>query len=141
MEFGNVPQEELANIDFTLPDDHPMTNSTLHSVARASALKVYVGCTTWTQKPWIGKLYPPGTKDSGYGSEYARQFNTIEFGPTFYAIPKTEDVQSKWISKISVNPEFKFCLRFPSVISHIRRLKNAESLTNQFFDSLSGFGD
>jgi uncharacterized protein YecE (DUF72 family) len=141
MEFGNVPPEELPGIDFTLPPDHPMTSKTIKDAGTTGNFKAYVGCTKWTHKPWIGNLYPVGTKDTDFAVEYARQFNTIEFGPTFYATSSADAIQTKWTTKVEGNPNFKFCPKMPQAITHIRRLKNAEQATTQFFDSLSGFGN
>jgi uncharacterized protein YecE (DUF72 family) len=139
MEFGNVAPEELQSIDFTLPRDPQMTTATLQSSNRVGALQVHVGCTKWTNKEWTGYLYPNGTKDPGLVSEYSKQFNTIEFGPTFYTIYTENDIRSKWASKVDNNPDFKFCPRMAQRITHLRRFKSAEPETKQFFDSLSGF--
>ena len=40
-----------------------------------------------------------------------------------------------------VNPNFKFCPKFSQSISHIRRLKNAEEITTQFYNGILAFGD
>lgn len=141
MEFGSVPHEELQGIDFTLPADDPMTSRTLSDAGTAGEFRAYIGCTKWTHKPWIGNLFPAGTKDKDFAAEYARRFNTIEFGPTFYATSSADAIQTKWVAKVQGNPDFKFCPKMPQAITHIRRLQNAGQATAQFFESLSGFGN
>jgi len=139
MEFGNVPSEELPSIDFTLPSDPDLTITTLQSSNRAGELNVHVGCTKWVQKPWVGYLYPGGTNDSDFMAEYAKQFNTIEFGPTFYSPYAADNIRHQWTSKVDNNPDFMFCPKMFQGVTHLRRLKNAEPQTKHFFDSLAGF--
>src|SRR5476649_2861361 len=38
-------------------------------------------------------------------------------------------------------PGFKFCPKFSQSISHIRRLKNAEDMTTQYYEGILAFGD
>jgi uncharacterized protein YecE (DUF72 family) len=40
-----------------------------------------------------------------------------------------------------VGPNFKFCPKFYQGITHMRRLKNTESLTSAFLESIEAFGD
>ena len=40
--------------------------------------KIYIGCTGWSMKEWVGKVYPPKTPAKDYLKHYAKQFNTIE---------------------------------------------------------------
>jgi len=140
MEFGNVPPEELPSIDFTLPPDPQLTTATLQTSNRVGDFQVHVGCTKWALKQWIGYLYPVNVKDA-FDSlpEYSKQFNTIEFGPTFYSPYSADDIRSKWTSKVENSPDFKFCPRMAQGITHLRRLKNADPQTKHFFDSLEGF--
>jgi uncharacterized protein YecE (DUF72 family) len=140
MEFGRIDISELSEIDFGLPADSELTNKTLLESKTTDGLNIYVGCPRWGNKRWIGRVYPPKTKDNQFLSEYSKQFNTIELNATFYSIPKPEDVK-RWKDQASVRPDFKFCPRFPQAITHIRRLKNAEEQTAQFYESIKVFGD
>jgi uncharacterized protein YecE (DUF72 family) len=140
MEFGRVEPFELANIDFGLTDDSDLTNKTLAGSTPGDPLNIYVGCPRWGNKSWIGRVYPPKTKADQFLNEYCKQFNTIELNATFYSIPKPDDVK-RWKDQTDGSPDFRFCPRFPQAITHIRRLKNAEEQTAQFYKSISGFGD
>jgi uncharacterized protein YecE (DUF72 family) len=140
MEFGRVDPLELSEIDFGLPVDSELTNKTLLESTGSDGLNIYVGCPRWGNKGWIGRVYPPKTNEKQFLNEYGKQFNSIELNATFYSIPKTEDVK-RWTDQVSDRPDFKFCPRFPQAITHIRRLKNAEAQTAQFYESIQGFGD
>jgi len=139
MHFGRVDNNELSGIDFTLPVDPGMTTETLASSKREGQLKVYVGATTWATKEFLGVIYPLLTPENNFLELYTQQFNTIEFGTTFYSTPIADKVKD-WKDKALKNPGFKFCPKFPQGISNIRRFKNAEVPTKQFYESIRSFG-
>ncbi len=55
MEFGRVTEEQLAQIDFTLPPE-PKENTAFLTKSGKKPL-VYIGCAKWGRKEWIGKIY------------------------------------------------------------------------------------
>jgi uncharacterized protein YecE (DUF72 family) len=138
MEFGRV-DEPLENIDFTLPPDTELTTRTLGGCKNDKELSVFVGASKWGEKNWKGKIYPKQLPDKEFLGVYAQNFNTVEFGPSFYRIFKPEEI-SRWTSQVIGSPEFRFCPKFPQAITHIRRLANAKEYTTQFYDGLSAFG-
>jgi uncharacterized protein YecE (DUF72 family) len=140
LQFGRVDPSELSEIDFGLPVDTELTNKTLFESNNSDGLNIYVGCPRWGNRGWIGRVYPPKTSDKQLLTEYSKQFNSIELNATFYSIPKPEDVK-RWKDQVNDRPNFKFCARFPQAITHIRRLKNAEEQTAQFYESINGLGD
>ncbi|TWJ04511.1 uncharacterized protein YecE (DUF72 family) [Mucilaginibacter frigoritolerans] len=140
MEFGRVNPEELATADFTLPPDTALTIKTLQESKNDNPLQVHVGCAKWGRKEWVGQIYPPKTKDANFLDEYVKHFDCIELNATFYNIYSAEII-AKWRDKAEKNPEFKFCPKFSQMISHIRRLKNAEELTTQYYKGIMAFGD
>lgn len=135
MEFGKVDSSDLDNIDFTLPPDHPDTQAILKKGKKKTV--VHIGCAKWGRKDWVGKLYPPKTKEADYLSHYARQFNCIELNATFYRMPTATQITT-WKNK--VDKDFKFCPKFVDQITHLRRLKNTKELTDQFLEAVSAFG-
>ena len=138
MEFGHV-YDEITAIDFSLPSDTAITKKTLNGDP-ADEFKVCVGASKWGEKSWLGKLYPKKTPDNAFLPIYAGNFNTVEFGPTFYNIYSADDL-AKWVKQIEASPDFKFCPKFPQTITHIRRLTNAEEPTAKFYQSLTAFGN
>jgi uncharacterized protein YecE (DUF72 family) len=131
MEFGRVTPEELEAVDFSLPKDRPETTRILK--ARVSdEPQVFVGCAKWGRKDWVGKIYPPKTREADFLSHYAKYFRSIELNATFYKMP-TKAQTSGW-------KDFKFCPKFTQSITHLRRLKNTSELTDRFLEGISGFG-
>jgi uncharacterized protein YecE (DUF72 family) len=140
MEFGRVTPEELQQIDFTLPPDPALTTNTLAAAKGKGPVQVYVGCAKWGRKEWLGKIYPPKTKEANFLDEYVKHFDSIELNATFYQVYGSATIE-KWKEKAAANPNFKFCPKFSQSISHIRRLKNAEEITTQFYEGIAAFGD
>jgi uncharacterized protein YecE (DUF72 family) len=140
MEFGRVTPQELVEVDFTLPPDPELTIKTLSSAKNGQPLQVHVGCAKWGRKEWVGKIYPPKTKDANFLDEYVKHFDCIELNATFYNVYPPETI-AKWKDKANVNAGFKFCPKFSQSISHIRRLKNAEDITTKYYEGIMAFGD
>lgn len=99
---------------------------------------LYLGCPAWGVKGWIGGFLPKGTKQNELLAGYSRRLNTVEGNTTFYALPSAETV-SRW--RDDTPDGFKFCLKFPQIISHRKRLKNCEAETAEFVDRLRLLGD
>jgi len=139
MEFGHV-YDAIDDIDFSLPPDATRTERTLGEAKHTGELQVYIGASKWGEKSWLGKIYPTKTPDNALLPFYCQNFNTVEFGPTFYTIYSADDI-GKWVKQVGASPDFKFCPKFPQTITHLRRLTNADELTAKFYDSLAGFGN
>ncbi|MBX2966222.1 MAG: DUF72 domain-containing protein [Cyclobacteriaceae bacterium] len=136
MEFGKVTPEELEKTDFSLPPDKPETTALLNKQKKKNKPTVFVGCAKWGRPDWVGKIYPKGTKAGNFLEHYAQQFNCIELNATFYRMP-THKQTSVWKSK--VGDDFKFCPKFVDQITHIKRLKDVDELTDRFLEGISGF--
>ena len=136
MEFGRV--DSLDNIDFTLPPDDEGTTRLLKNLQSTQTKpQVFVGCAKWGRKDWIGKVYPPKTKEADFLKLYAQNFNCIELNATFYKIPSHRQAAS-W--SIQVGENFRFFPKFTGIISHNKRLKGVKELTDSFLEGVSGFG-
>jgi len=140
MEFGKVAEEQLSTIDFTLPPDGMQTTSVLGG-GRAPDPKYYVGCAKWGRKEWVNMIYPPKTKEANFLDEYVKHFNCIELNAAFYSMPKPELIK-KWSAKAAdyAKGDFLFCPKFPQMISHMKKLRNATEETNQYLSAISEFG-
>ena len=138
MEFGKVEEIDLDDIDFSLPPDPDGTTQLLQKQRSNGKPEIFVGCAKWGRKDWVGKIYPPGTKEADFLSLYAKHFNCIELNATFYRIP-TINQTAGWAAK--VGKDFKFSPKFTDRISHLKRLKDAKELTDQFLEGISGFKD
>jgi len=141
MEFGKVPAEEIQSINFTLPEDGQQTLKVLNGPP-ASSLGVFVGGAKWGLPEWVNFLYPPKTKAANFLSEYAAQLNSIELNAAYYKIPTVETVR-KWKEQATARAkgQFLFCPKFPDSISHYKRLKGVERVTDEFLTSIIEFGE
>ncbi len=136
MRFGKVSEEELDTLDLGLPPDHPDIATVLPGKVE-SVPNIYAGCAKWGRKEWVGTLYPEGTKDKEFLENYVNHFNAIELNSTFYGTKKV--VAEAWAKKAIEG--FKFCPKFFRSISHYKRLKGAEEVTEAFLYIMNSFGE
>lgn len=131
MKFGQV--DNPAEVDFSLPADHPDTARVLKAHKNNKPFEVFVGCAKWNRQDLKG-FYPRGIKDEL--TYYSTQFNSIELNATFYGAPDANQVVT-WKNK---TPEgFKFFPKLPNTVSHFRRLINVEEPVEAFCDAISHF--
>ena len=130
MKFGQV--EDPAQIDFTLPPDHPNTAEILKK-SKAKELEIRIGCAKWNKTDLKG-FYPKGTKDEL--TYYATQFNSIELNATFYGMPSAEQVLT-WNEKTPA--DFRFYPKITNTVSHFRRLQNITDVVTQFATNVLNF--
>jgi uncharacterized protein YecE (DUF72 family) len=138
MDFGRA--DNIEDVDFTLPDDHKATDKLLALLKKRKRKKetnVYIGCSKWGIKEWLGILYPANTKEKDFRDYYIKQFNSIELNASHYKTPLAAQIKA-W--KEGVDKYFKFCPKFPRSISHIKRLKDCEKQTEWFYNSMKNFG-
>lgn len=108
------------------------------SEADRSPVRLYVGCTQWGNKDWVGKVYSPGTKEKDFLPQYVRQFNCIELNTLFYHLQPAAVIE-KWMAL--AGRDFRFCPKFSGAISHQRQLKDAGRDTDLFIDQVRHFGE
>lgn len=133
MDFGKL--QDISNVDFTIPSDNPLTSRTLDLASKPTKPALYFGPPIWANKDWVGKIYPNNAKDKDFLYHYTRQFNTIELNVTHYQIPTADTIQ-RW--KNAAAPGFKFCPKFPQMISHDHQLIGCEAITAQFCENVLG---
>ena len=140
MDFGKL--DNISDVDFTLPADHPRTLPLLQAARQVEGASqkptVFVGCPVWSNKNWVGKIYPNSAKEKDFLYQYARQFNTIELNVTHYQSPTPETIE-KW--KSAVPTHFKFCPKFPQAISHDAQLSGVQRQTTDFCAAVLGLGE
>ncbi|MEH0155832.1 DUF72 domain-containing protein [Limibacter armeniacum] len=136
MEFGKL--HDINGVDFTMPEDHPLTSVVLSRNKQEQGVKFTVGCPAWSCKEWQGKIYPPGLKPKDFLEHYARHFSNIELNSTHYGIPKDETIL-RW--KESVPDGFQFCPKVPQKISHWNRLERVAVETEDFCRAMGLLGD
>ncbi len=137
MKFGKL--KDISLVNFTLPNNHEKTTALLQNLLKDEVKpSAFVGCTGWSEKEWIGKVYPKGTKTNQFLTHYGKQFNTIELNTTHYRIPTLSMIET-W--KNSVPKDFKFCPKVPQSISHRTDLGMSSDNINLFLTSVYGLGE
>ena len=129
MKFGKLP--DISNVDFSLPVVSQKNIEVLQTNKNQPTI-IYIGCTGWSMKEWVGKVYPPKTKTKDYLKYYAQQFNTIELNTTHYRIPDLATIE-KW--KTESTDDFRFCPKILQAVSH-RNDMGTGGLLSAFCDAI-----
>ncbi|MFT3682407.1 MAG: DUF72 domain-containing protein [Ferruginibacter sp.] len=136
MEFGRVPETELDTIDFSLPEE-PAFNNIVLPGKPVKKVKVYLGCAKWGREEWVGKIYPPKTKEKDFLQHYVRHYNSIELNATHYKV-YGEGIIKKWTEKAE-DKDFLFCPKMYQGITHRGSLKGKQFIINEFFRGIVSF--
>jgi uncharacterized protein YecE (DUF72 family) len=94
-------------------------------------MDLYVGTSGYSYKEWKGTFYPeklPARRMLGF---YGECFRSVEINSTFYGVPGTAVLQG-WADAVPAG--FKFVLKAPKQITHVRGLKDAGGLLAQFIE-------
>jgi uncharacterized protein YecE (DUF72 family) len=97
-------------------------------------MKFYVGTSGYGYKEWKGMFYPERISPGEMLRFYSGRLNAVEINTTFYRMP-TEAVLSSWGKQVPAS--FVFALKAPQVITHLKRLKDAEEETGYLFRTLA----
>ena len=136
MEFGRVAENELNTVDFSLPGE-PAGNKKVLKGKPVKTAKVYVGCAKWGRLEWVGKIYPPKTKEKDFLKHYVEHYNAIELNATHYKIYGEKGIRN-WAEKAK-GKDFKFCPKMNKGVTHRGRLNGKDFITNEFFRGIIGF--
>ncbi len=136
MEFGRVTEQELNSIDFSLPPE-PTFNKNILKGKPVKNPKVYLGCAKWGRTEWVGKIYPPKTKEKDFLQHYVQHYNSIELNATHYKVYGEGGIK-KWTEK-AAGKDFMFCPKMYQGVTHRGSLKGKQFITNEFFRGIVAF--
>jgi uncharacterized protein YecE (DUF72 family) len=136
MEFGRVTEAELATIDFTLPGE-PAGNKTILPGKKDKTAKVYLGCAKWGRTEWVGKIYPPKTKEKDFLQHYVKHYNSIELNATHYKVYGPAGI-ARWAGHAK-GMDFKFCPKMYQGVTHRGSLKGKDFITTEFLRGIVAF--
>lgn len=92
--------------------------------------EIRIGMSGWTYPPWRGTFYPEGLLQKKELEYASKQVTSIEINGTFYSMQKPESFIT-WHKQTPA--DFKFAIKAPRYITHVRRLKEIDSgLANLF---------
>ena len=87
----------------------------------------------WAHKLWVGEFFALKTPQNRLLAEYASVFNCVGGNTTFYGNPKPATID-RWKEEAGEN--FRFCFKFPQVITHQRKLKHVRTEVMEFLELL-----
>lgn len=96
--------------------------------------KTHIGCSGFSERLWKGFFYPEDLPSKEYLDYYSQYLNSVEINSTFYRKPTLKTLEN-WYQK---TPEdFKLFIKIPKNISHIHRLKDTKTETEEFCAHIS----
>jgi uncharacterized protein YecE (DUF72 family) len=91
-----------------------------------------IGISGWTYGPWRGVFYPKELSQKRELEYASRQFNSIEINGSFYSLQRPSSYQA-WYD---ATPDgFVFSVKGGRFITHMKKLKEVETATANFFAS------
>ena len=100
-------------------------------------MRVLVGTSGYSYKPWKGRFYPEKIKDAEMLAFYASRFPTVEINNTFYRMPAPALLE-KWARETADG--FTFVLKAPQRITHQKRLGDVAEDVSYFVQTASVLG-
>ena len=92
---------------------------------------LYVGTSGYSYKQWKGTFYPKDLPAQQMLRSYGERFGTVEINSTFYGMPKVSILEG-WAD--AVPPGFRFVLKAPKQITHVRKLSDAGDLVSRLLE-------
>ena len=101
-------------------------------------MELHVGTSGYSYKEWKGPFYPEKLPAAQMLSYYAERLSSVEINNTFYRMPKTSVVEN-WAQQV---PEgFKFSIKASRRITHFKRLKEADEVTEFLLKGVEALGE
>jgi len=82
----------------------------------------HIGTSGYSYPAWKGSFYPEKLPAKQFLSYYATQFDSVEYNGSFRAMPSEKTIDD-WATQTPAT--FRFVLKSPQKITHLRRLKEA----------------
>jgi uncharacterized protein YecE (DUF72 family) len=94
--------------------------------------KFFLGTSGFNYKDWKEIFYPKGLAQNKWLAFYAKHYDTVEINAAFYRYFPSS-VFARWRDE---TPEiFRFALKGPRTITHVKRLNEINDDLDQFFNS------
>jgi uncharacterized protein YecE (DUF72 family) len=94
-------------------------------------MNLYVGTSGYSYKEWKGPFYPRDLPDRRMLDFYGERFRAVEINHTFHGMPRASVLEG-WAG--AVPDDFRFVLKAPKQITHVRRLRDAGDLVSQLVE-------
>jgi uncharacterized protein YecE (DUF72 family) len=94
-------------------------------------MDLYVGTSGYSYKQWKGTFYPEDLPVQQMLRYYGERLRTVEINSTFRGMPKVSTLEG-WAG--AVPADFKFVLKAPKQITHLRKLNDAGDLVSHLLE-------
>ena len=84
-------------------------------------MRLLAGTSGFSYKEWAGEFYPEKLAAKDMLAHYATRLPIVEINNTFYRMPNATSIQG-WRSQVP--DSFRFAIKVPRRISHIKRLRD-----------------
>lgn len=84
-------------------------------------MRLLAGTSGFSYKEWVGEFYPDKLAAKDMLAHYATRLPIVEINNTFYRMPNATSIQG-WRSQVP--DSFRFAIKVPRRISHIKRLRD-----------------
>ena len=84
-------------------------------------MQLLAGTSGFSYKEWVGEFYPDKLAAKDMLAYYATRLPVVEINNTFYRMPSAAAIQA-WRSQVT--DSFRFAIKAPRRISHIKRLRD-----------------
>jgi uncharacterized protein YecE (DUF72 family) len=84
-------------------------------------MRLLAGTSGFSYKAWVGEFYPEKLAAKDMLAHYATRLAVVEINNTFYRMPTAAAIQG-WRSQVP--DSFRFAIKAPRRISHIKRLRD-----------------
>ena len=101
-------------------------------------MTVYAGTSGYSYKEWKGSFYPEKLPAAEMLRYYATQLPAVEINNTFYRMPRANVIES-WADQVP--GDFRFVVKAPRRITHLKRLRNSREEAEYLFDTVAGLGE
>ncbi len=101
-------------------------------------MRVFTGTSGFSYDGWSGAFYPEDLPANERLAFYATRLPAVEINNTFYRMPKPE-LLAGWAAQVPKT--FRFALKAPQRITHIKRLKDAGEEVRFLIGSARQLGD
>jgi uncharacterized protein YecE (DUF72 family) len=91
-----------------------------------------IGISGWRYEPWRGTFYPDDLRQADELSYASRQLNFIEINGSFYSLQRPKNY-AEWHD--ATPDDFRFAVKGPRYITHLKRLKDIDAPLANFFAS------
>jgi len=104
---------------------------------KTNKTRLYIGTSGWHYESWVGNFYPKNINKNQWLEYYSGFFDTVEVNSSFYHHIK-EEVFENWFRHTP--DDFRFCIKAPRYITHIKRLIGCSEPFKKMLDSASKLG-